>query len=252
MRYVLPIGITHQGTLLRDFTLTRPTGALRGELRDAPNHIPGMDLVAFKHVVKTLGVLDHPNDHLLRKLTQPDVQYLHACCTAARFNGTLPVKGQCPMCDHKFEDSVNADQVAILDADATITFQDDQAVMTVETTLPSTGSKVQVAYRIPTLGLEIRSEEAKKRGLKESAAMYQRLADSILSIDGKPAPSARQLQEMDLDDLDAITAAMDDVKVPHLDDEALLLCPECGAETKAPVLFEWWILPFDPRKAKKP
>jgi hypothetical protein len=252
MELSLPIGISHDGILLKTFSISRPTGALRGEIKDAPNHIPGMDLAAFKHVLRTLGPLDRPNEQILRRMTLPDVQYVHACCTAARYDGKIPVRVKCEACGHEYEDSVQADGIAILDADAEVKFVNDKAVLEGEVEFPTTGRRAKIQYFIPTIALEIKREDGKKRGLKDSEVHYQRVADTIVTIDGVPGPTAKQLCEMDLDDFDALVSSLDSVRVPRLDEEVVTVCPACEMENLTTALFEWWILPFDPRKQKKP
>jgi hypothetical protein len=253
MNLILPIGVMHEGTLLRDFALRKPKGGLRAELQDAPNHAAGFDLAALRHVVASLGPITNPNDQILRRLTAPDRDYLHACCTANRYNGMLPVQVKCD-CGEEVKDEVELAKVELSLGKGELRYLEGRAAYDLEFDLPSSGQHTVVTVAVPTIGVELRHAERRaeltqqKKPLGE--ADLERLANSILSWSGERGPTARVLRDMDLDDFDALTKAMGQLEAPGLDDEAELVCQACSRHHTVPIQFDWWLLPFDPRTGR--
>lgn len=254
MNLTLPIGIQHEGSLLREFTLSRPRGGLRAELQDAPNHVPGFDLVALRHVIRSLGPIIGPNDQILRRLTLPDRDYIHAACTEARYKGVIPIKLKCA-CDEQIEDEVIAANIELKPGKGDPQFHNGRACYPVEFDDPSTGQHVTILAAVPNIGTELRYAERRAELLAQKKppgeADLERLADSIVLWNGEKGPTARVLRDMDLDAFDALTIAMNELDPPRLDDEAVTICSACSREHTVPVQFDWWLLPFAPQKGAK-
>lgn len=261
MQFTLPIGVMHEGQLLRDFTLSRARGSLRAEFRDAPR--AQIDLVALRHVVKSLGPLVAINDQVLRRLTIVDRDYIHAAMTATRYEGKLPVEHQCD-CGHKIEDSVLVDDVAVLPGQGDPEFRDGRACYRLEVKQPSTGNTVVAVIAVPCVSDDIRTlevqsqimeqernpEKAGKKITRGDAALMQ-ICSTMLEWAGGPALRIGQLRDMDLDDFDALNDALSKMDPPRLDNEAIVNCPECGAEHTVPIEFDRWLLPLAPRAGQQ-
>lgn len=250
MKLTLPVGVTLEGQVLRDFTLAPVTGKLRVALNDAPMHMPGIDMCALRHVIKSLGHIDGVYENLFRRLTIPDRDYIHAAVSASRHNGNIPVHGTCD-CGEKLTDSVAADAIALIDADAPIQWEDGRACVALEVNLPESGRQVPLIVALPTLALELKTEEARLAKKKSDGDIYvERVADSIVAIDGKTV-TAKDLRELPLDDFDAVLEAMDNIKAPRLDNEAVLHCSACGSDITVSIGWDEWVIPLARRMGRK-
>lgn len=249
MKLILPVGIMHEGARYNEFTLVPVTGKLRVALNDAPPHIPGIDICALRHVIGSIGPVVGSHDSLIRRLTLPDRDYIHAANTAKRHGGNIPVRGVCG-CGEKLEDSVAADAIGMLDPEAEIQWTDNRACVALTVKLPECGRMVSLVTAIPTIANELKVAEARQAKKKAEGDIYiERMADCIMGLDGKTV-TAKDLREMALDDFDAILAAMDEIKVPRLDGEAILRCSACGSEVTLPLMWDEWIVPLGRRTVK--
>lgn len=249
MELRLPIGVSLDGQILRDFTLAQVTGKIRIALNDAPAHMPGIDLVALRHIIASLGSVQGAHDHLIRRLTIPDRDYVHALCTARRHGGNIPVRGRCE-CGEKLEDSVALDNVQVLDASAEVTWVNDKACLSALVELPESGRSVPLVMALPTIASELKVAEARQTKKKSDGEIFaDRVAEHVVSLDGRPI-SSKDLREFPLHDFDAVLAAMDEAKAPRLDGEALVICPSCGVESTLPLLWDEWIVPLARRTGR--
>ena len=249
MESKLPIGIFGGGSVLKDFTLQRPKGVLRVHLQDAPDHNPGIDLVAFHHVVANLGPVSNPPKTMLRRMTLPDRDYLHAACCAMRNHGCVPVKATCA-CGTEAKAEVPVTAIEFVERDAPVTFIDERACVAVEVDLPAQARLCKLVVAIPTIGSEYELSESSLRknpdgsnAVSDSEIGIQRMLTGLVSMDGV-APTRAQLEALDMDDFDAVMGAMNKVKYPHLDDEVIMQCPGCRAQVKTRFAFNRWLLPL--------
>ena len=257
MEAKLPIGISGGATALRDFTLQRPKGVLRVQLQDAPDHNPGIDLVAFHHVLTNLGPVSNPPKTMLRRMTLPDRDYLHACCGAMRNKGCVNVSAKCQACGTEAKADVPATAIPLVDQDAPVTFVNERACVATSVDLPAQGRLVTLVVAIPTIGSEYELAESSLRrnpdgtnAISDSELGIQRMLTGLVSIDGE-APTRATLESLDLDDFDTIMTAMNGIKFPHLDDEVDMACPGCRAQVKTRFAFNRWLLPLSvPTEAK--
>lgn len=259
--HILPIGIRQpDGTVLRDFALARPTAEIRGELANTTTY-GEMDLAALLHVLRSIGTIDRPNAQIVRRLTQPDRDFVHMLCLANKYKGQLPVKGKCTACGEPWENSVSAIQVP-LKAGGDLVWEETRACYQVEFVDPLSESVVHVLAAVPTVDDAIQREawEAQLTAAKESGnwsilppdlrtrgdLLYLITARGVVKLNGATPPSASDLKKWDLDSFDALREAMAKMPVPELDSEVLgLSCGECGASQPAAELeFDRWLLPL--------
>lgn len=250
MEAKLPIGIHGGAAALRDFTLQRPKGVLRVQLQDAPDHNPGIDLVAFHHVISSLGPVSNPPKTMLRRMTLPDRDYMHACCCAMRNKGCIPVVAECQVCGTENKAEVPATRVPLIDIEAPVVFVGDRACVETEVDLPTQGQLAKLVVAIPTIGSEYELAESSlrktpdgKNAVSDSEIGIQRMLIGLVSLNGQ-TPTREMLEALDLDDFDAVMRTMNAVKYPHLDDEVVMACSNCHAQVKTRFAFNRWLLPL--------
>lgn len=258
MEAKLPIGIHGGVAALRDFTLQRPKGVIRVQLQDAPDHNPGIDLVAFHHVLTSLGPVTNPPKTMLRRMTLPDRDYLHACCCAMRNKGCIPVVAECQACGTENKADVPANLVKLVDPDAPVIFAGDRACVETEADLPTQGRLVKMLVAIPAIGSEYELAESSlrknpdgKNAVPDSEIGIQRMLIGLVSLDGQ-TPTRETLEALDLDDFDKIMNTMNAIKYPHLDDEVVMACSGCRAQIKTRFAFNRWLLPLSAPTEVKP
>jgi hypothetical protein len=121
MRFPLPVGLEHEGTVLRSAEIQAPTGGLLKRMRDT---MTGKDRTAIYRVALEFGlqaiegITGKPTQEILRRLYFPDVEFVYFCMAQLDCAGEWPqLTRTCPRCDREFKQEIDLSKVKVVSLD---------------------------------------------------------------------------------------------------------------------------------------
>ena len=267
----LPVGFVAQGTPIRQFVFGGLKGKLRKELLNARN-MYRETIVGLKHALAQLGPLQPPPMSFVECIPACDAEYIQFLLSARRLkDGVFIIEvlcgdedaGMVEGCGSALQAHVPAINVGFIEGNTPIQYHPQSGLPFQEISFKyplSNGAQADasVKYRVATLKDQAefveRAEAAaavdrKKAGggrrLRMGEFIFDQFASLMIDFNGSGRGlTVEELENLDLDMLDAFTNAMGNYHPPHVDLDVDIVCGQCKRTQRVELPIKRWLDPF--------
>ncbi len=244
MHFELPIGLDHNGKVLRGVEISPPTGGLLKRLRDtlmSKDRTAPYRLTLQEGVESIEGIQGKPTAELLGKLFFPDVEFIFYCMALLDCSGVWPqVIRTCPNCEKEFKQEIDLSKVTVsqLDGSGKSKFDNDKRSTEFHLSRGVTTLDIEhTSYQDGRIGILTFNDWAKM--MTGKAAMGTSMMRSIAAAIVELGPARKgEVSDTDLDplpmsDIKALERLYND-SVPGVQFPIDVECPHCANQFTVP------------------